>query len=205
MVCRFYRHKCVRKLNEAVLARVRAPETVRCELFPSEAGMTRCIQHLRRRAGLSCPIQEVSFSSAQSDSKEAKWSRFSAVLYPAEFANYAQEAWEIMGDGISSRHAEFCIERFPFMNSVSSEPSLRTLAAQETQEVLPVSWNHSDNDTKLRIRTEIARLLTSEKASQEAVRQQDVLLYPKGMCAIGAIARSLVPESTDSSEAVIFG
>ncbi|KAF2199581.1 PLP-dependent transferase [Delitschia confertaspora ATCC 74209] len=201
----FYRHKCVRKLNDAVLARVRAPETVRCELFPSEAGMRRCSQHLRRRAGLSCPIQEVSFSSAQSESKEAGWSRFSAVLYPAEFANYAQEAWEFMGDGISSRHAEFCIERFPFMNSVSSDPSLRTLAAQDTQEVLPVSWEHTDDDTKLRIRTEIARFLTSEKASQEAVRQQDVFLYPKGMCAIGAIARSLVPESTDSSEAVIFG
>jgi cystathionine gamma-synthase len=127
------------------------------------------------------------------------------VLFPAEFANYAQQAWETMGDGISSRHAEFCIERFPFMNSVSSEPSLRTLAAQDTQEVLPVSWEHSDDGTKLSIRTEIARLLASEKETQEPVRQQDVFLYPKGMCAIGAIARSLVPESTDSSEAVIFG
>ncbi|KAF2262746.1 PLP-dependent transferase [Lojkania enalia] len=50
------------------------------------------------------------------------------------------------------------------------------------------------------MRTKIARLLTSEKASQEVVRQQDVFLYLKGMCAIGAIARSIVSESTYSSD-----
>ncbi|RYP63078.1 hypothetical protein DL770_009466 [Monosporascus sp. CRB-9-2] len=111
-----------------------------------------------------------------------------------------------MGDGISSRHAEFCLERFAFMDSVSPDSSLESSNTSRDIEKLPSEpWFHSDTDTKGELRALIARLITSEKPSQPVVNPQDVFLYPKGMCAIGTLARQLVPASTHDSEAVVFG
>ena len=169
--------------------------------------MRRCSQHLRRHTDIAFPIQEFSFSLARQASKEnAAWARFNAVLYPEQSTDYANEFWGFMGDGISSRHAEFCLERFPFMHSVSSDSPLQTYATCHDSEKIPSEpWDHSDAGTKEKIKALIAKFITSQKQGEAVVRPQDVLLYPKGMCAIGTVARQLVPTSTPSSEAVVFG
>ena len=207
LYCRFYQHVSVQKLNEAVLLRVGAPQNVRCVIFPSEDGTRRCIQYLRSNIDIKIPIQEVSFSLANDASKEnIAWAHFCAVLYPDQSTQYAEEFWGFMGDGISSRHAEFCLERLPFMDLVSSDPSLRTYATSDHAEMLPPeSWGLSDAGTKSKIKGMIAKCVTSQKPGQEVVSTQDIFLYPKGMCAIGTVARTLAPTSTHSSEAVIFG
>lgn len=92
------------------------------------------------------------------------------------------------------------------MDSVSLDSSLETYASCDDAEIIfSEPWGHSDTGTKDNIKALIARFVTSWKPSQERVRPQDVFLYPKGMCAIGTVARLLVPTSTDCSEAVIFG
>ena len=92
------------------------------------------------------------------------------------------------------------------MDSVSSNSSLQRNATYYKTGMVPSeSWEQSDFGTKENIKALIAKLVTSQKPSQQAVRLQDIFLYPKGMCAIGSVARSLVPTSTHSSEAVIFG
>jgi cystathionine gamma-synthase len=92
------------------------------------------------------------------------------------------------------------------MNSVSLDSSLQTYATCDDVEMIPSEpWGHSDSGTKDNIKALIAKLVTSQKPGQEVVRPQDVFLYPKGMCAIGTVVRLLVPTSTRSSEAVIFG
>lgn len=169
--------------------------------------MRRCSRHLRYSTDIAYPIQELSFGLAQQASKEnATWARFSAVLYPEQSTEHVMKFWGRMGDGISSRHAQFCLERFPFMHSVSLDSSLQTYATRNDIGMVPSEpWEHSDSETKENIKALIARLVTSQKPGQEVVRPKDVFLYPKGMCAIGTVARSLVPTSTRSSEAVIFG
>jgi cystathionine gamma-synthase len=120
-----------------------------------------------------------------------------------------------MGDGISSRHADFSFERFRFMESVllstdsdSSWLPLQAHAAEHAGDTVISTepWVPSDTDTKDKIKTLIAKWVTSQKPDQGDVSpRNDVFLYPKGMCAIGAIGRVLVPTGAHSSEAVIFG
>jgi cystathionine gamma-synthase len=152
--------------------------------------------------------------------ENANWARFSAVLYSEHLTEYASEVWGWMGDGISSRYADFCFERFRFMESVplsadndSSSVSL-SLSLQphatcdEADTMISTAPRApSDTNTKDKIKTLIAKWVTSQKPGQGVVRpHDDVFLYPKGMCAIGAIARTLVPTTcTRSSEAVVFG
>ena len=169
--------------------------------------MRRCIRYLRNNTDITHPIQEVSFTLARATSKESlTWARFCAVLYPDQSTQYAEEFWGFMGDGISSRHAEFCLERLPFMDSASSDFPLRKYATSDHPELLPPeSWGLSDAGTKSKIKGMIAKCVTSQKPGQEVVTTQDVFLYPKGMCAIGTVARALAPTSIHSSDAVIFG
>lgn len=204
---RFYQHAIVSKLNNAVLARIGAPRPMQCMIFPSKEGMRRCSEHLRRETDTGLPIQEVEFRIAQKLCKEtATWGHFFAVIFPEQSKQQAEEFWGFMGDGISSRHAEFCLARFPFMSSTSADPSLETRQTCDDIERLPaVPWRNSSSDTKDKIKDRIAEWVSSQKPGQEPVRSQDVILYPKGMCAIGTVARLLVPASSTTSEAVVFG
>jgi cystathionine gamma-synthase len=207
LCCRFYQHASVQKLNEAVLERIEAPQHVHCAIFPSEDGMRRCSEYLRNNTDIIHPIQELLFSLALDSSKEnATWARFCAVIYPEQSTQSVEEFWGFMGDGISSRHAEFCFERFSFMDSVSSDSGLRTFAtSDDAKTLLSETWDFSDSGTKDKIKGIIAKSVTSQKPGQAVVRTQDVFLYLKGMCAIGTVARALAPASSHSSEAVIFG
>jgi cystathionine gamma-synthase len=208
-LCRFFQHACVRQLNNAVLARIGAPENIRCMIFPSQDGMARCAKFLRTKA--EGQIREDCFGLnerfvSEASKENTKWARFYAVLFPEQLTDAANEFWGFLGDGISSRHAVFCLERFSFMDSVSTDLSFKTLAtSHDIEKIHSEPWNHSDAATKQEIRTMIAGLVTSQKPNQEAVKTQDVFLYPKGMCAIGSVARQLVPVSSEASEAVVFG
>ncbi|RDW81830.1 hypothetical protein BP6252_02942 [Coleophoma cylindrospora] len=204
---RFYQHALVSKLNNAVLARVEAPQSMRCMIFPSKDGMKRCGQHLRKNADTAHSIQEIKFHLIQDSSKEnSVWCRFFSVLFPEKSTKYAEEFWGFLGDGISSRHAEFCLERFTFMSSLSLDATFRTNSTCNDVEKIPaVPWEQSDSETKDEIKNLISKWVTSNLPGQDPVRPRDVFLYPKGMCAISALARSLVPTSPIASEAVVFG
>lgn len=180
---------------------------MRCVIFPSEDAMRRCSRQLRFRTDIVYPVQELSFSLSQEASTEnTTWARFSAVLFPEQFTEDAKKFWYSMGDGISSRHAQFCLERFSFMDSLSLDSSLQTFATCDDVAMVPsVPWEDSDLGNKENIKALIAKFISSQKPGQQVVRQQDVFLYPKGMWAIGTVARSLVPTFTHSSEVVIFG
>ena len=175
-------------------------------IFPSLDGMRRCSLKIRRAAKDACLIQELSFGVSKEMDKNDKWACFFVVLFHEQYVDLANEFWGFMGDGISSRHADFCYERFSFMNSVSLDISLQTHAKPQNGQISPLlPWQHSDSETKDKIKALIAKLVSSDKPGQRPVEPRDVFLYPKGMSAIGKVARRLVPESTHSSEAVVFG
>lgn len=169
----------------------------------------RCKAYLRTSTMTSQPIGEVSFYIPQvqaASGTSAGWFHFCAVLFNDELMDAANQFWGFMGDGISSRHAEACLKRFSFMESVSSEPRLQTPASRVYVENMPTEyWELADASTKHEIKQVIAGLLASQTPPYQVVNPEDVFLYPKGMCAIGAVARQLVPISAQSSEVVIFG
>ncbi|GAM40295.1 hypothetical protein TCE0_038f12539 [Talaromyces pinophilus] len=204
---RFYQHPTVQKLNQAVLDRVGSPENTRCMVFPSKDAAKRCCAYIRKRKGPNIMVHDVSFSLTQHVSQANQtWARFSAVLFSQEDKDAANEFWGEMGDGISSRHAQFCLDRFQFMSSVSLVPDLQTGETGSYGETIPMEpWQDSDADAKKDITTIIARLVTSDQPGQEAVNPDDVYLFPKGMCAIRSVASILAPGSAKASEAVVFG
>ena len=204
---RFYQHASIQRLSHAVLERIGAPQDVWCVIFPSEDGMQRCSQYLRSNTDVTHTSQEILFSLSHGASKRNNiWACFCVVLCPVQLTQYAEQFWGTMGDGISSRHADYLLERLPFMDSVSSDSSLRTYSTSGNAESIPSEpWKLSDADSKMSIKSMIAGCINSQNPSQKVVTTQDVFLYPKGMCAIGALSRTLALTSTHSSEAVIFG
>ena len=169
--------------------------------------MRRCSQYLHSKTNVTQPNKEISLSLAHEASKgNNTWARFYVLLCPVQSTQYAEEFWGVMGDGISSRHADFVLERLPFMQSISSDSSLGSQVTSDGAETVPPEpWKFSDVATKLNIKRMIAGCVTSQEPRQEVVVAQDVFLYPKGMCAIGTLARILALTSTHSSEAIIFG
>ncbi|RCI13380.1 hypothetical protein L249_0307 [Ophiocordyceps polyrhachis-furcata BCC 54312] len=116
--------------------------------------------------------------------------------FPHTLAEAVAEFWSFTGDGISSRHADFLLGCFPLLSVEGSPVSGSSLPAQPP-------WLDSDAVVKHRLKSIIADLVTS--SDQQEVRPEHVFLYPKGMCAIGTLARELVPLDTQASEVVIFG
>lgn len=157
---------------------------------------------------MEVPIQAVEFCLEQEVSRETRiWSHFYAVLFPEQFKQHVEEFWGCFGDGISSRHAQFCLERLPFMRAMGMDSPLPADAVRHDVMSIPsVPWRHSDRDTKHELKTLIAKWAASSRPGQATIKPHDVFLYPKGMCAVGTLARVLVPRSSSAaSEAIVFG
>jgi hypothetical protein len=113
--------------------------------------------------------------------------------------------WKFFGDGIAGRHAEYCLEALPSLNSYAEDPGLETSALCRNHPTQDAQWVNSATAEKESIRESIARLATSDRPGYRPITGHDVLLYPTGMSAIAAVARALVPPAADRSEAVVYG
>ncbi|KAL4758349.1 pyridoxal phosphate-dependent transferase [Aspergillus foveolatus] len=207
-------HHIVQKLREAVLDRMGRPAKMSCLVFPSEEASVRLSQFLRSQGG-----DETNGAAVQSEifwfhlagdnyaEENAKWGQFWAVLYHQCYEKHATKFWTIFGDGVSSRHAEFCLGLWTFMRS-SSQPDSSNGIYQcpvDTTLILP-PWNrHCDQEAKDTIRSRIAEWIASDDPHIPRVSPSDVYLYQKGMCAISAVARSLLPGNEQSGGVVVFG
>jgi cystathionine gamma-synthase len=54
------------------------------------------------------------------------WPRFYEVIYDTESQKIGGESWSTFGDGLSTRHAEFCEKLLYHMCSESQNESLRS-------------------------------------------------------------------------------
>lgn len=164
-------------------------------IFPSFAAAQRLLQTLRRVESGAC-LHHVQFASATDlDARDAYWASFHAVLYPPSISADAMGFWRETGDGISSRHAQFCLERFGKLQAgspVRNECSPADKSAAVSHHI---------------IKTRIAELLRSEDVLQPSPDRHDVYLYPKGLCAIYSITRALLPspQGDNPSEVVVYG
>lgn len=204
---RYGQHIMVQALSNAVLKRIAAPAEANCSIFTSRDAGVRCIEYLRKHHCLNTPADLISFHlPGSSDVSTKRWAQFWAVIHGNDAQKDVGRFWAIFGDGISSRHAEFCLERWHYMSikpqSYCLEP--RTPDTEMTQPPKP-QWAGHDQDAKDEIKTRIATLIRSDNPGCPPVSPGDVFLYPKGMCAISAVARALLPEGGEPSGAVVYG
>lgn len=136
----------------------------------------------------------------------AKWAAFSVVLFQESHEEAAFEFWEWFGDGISSRHAEFCVSLLSFMDSDSDRSGYQTVGpASHDPSSIPIpEWIDVHAQDKMDIRSRLASSATSADPALKPPGNDDVFLYATGMAAISAIARALARTSEDSG-AVVYG
>ncbi|KAF3387527.1 hypothetical protein F1880_001518 [Penicillium rolfsii] len=136
----------------------------------------------------------------------AKWAAFSVVLFHESHEEVAFEFWEWFGDGISSRHAEFCVSLFSFLNSDSDRSEYQNLgpASYHPSAMTTPEWFESYAQNKIGIKSRLTSSARSADSALKAVCNDDVFLYATGMVAISAIARALARTSEDSA-AMVYG
>lgn len=200
-------HKIVEQLSNAVLERLAIPENKGCLVFPSKDAAIRCIDYLRQHHNPDVQADAVLFGLPHGASKaNTTWARFYGVIYDKEAQKTAGKFWTIFGDGISTRHAEFCNQLWNHMCSESQNDSLRSDVTIIKPGKLPTpEWAEKYQTAKTEIKTRIASLIGSDNPDLTPPSAEDVFLYSKGMSAIFAVARALIPDDKRVSEAVVFG
>lgn len=210
-------------LNKLVLQRLQAAPAYKCAVFPSLNGAHRCEQYLLTKA-IACdeeltPTRRISFSLSKKETgndEVIRWAQFTAVLYDQKLAESIVEFWGWFGDGISSRHAIFCSDRFKLMEIVTTHellpspppsPPASEMPHTSQKQVNTPPWPPSASESAQEIRKLIAKWAQPMTEVDDLLDwQRDVFLFQKGMCAISAVARALVPSAdTGASEAVVFG
>lgn len=196
----------MRELHDAVLTRFEHPVQTVCRAFPSPEATERFISRLQREDP-TVSVQTARFHLPHEAAPEiAKWAAFSVVLFHESHEEVAFEFWEWFGDGISSKHAEFCVSLFSFMNSNSDQSEYRTVgpASHDLNVMTLPEWIDSSTKDKMDIKSRLASSSTSADPVLKPIENDDVFLYATGMAAISAIAHSLARTSSDSG-AVVYG
>ncbi|CRG91683.1 cystathionine gamma-synthase [Talaromyces islandicus] len=185
---RFYINKPVKNLCKAVLQRLQiTDDNVGCMLFRSAHAARQLSTTLENVPVDTCSapgIDVVRFSTPLESDTTPNWANFSAVLFPLDLWKHAMGFWRDTGAGLSTRHAEFCLSQFDYLDSDSTTTkALRTLATRKSPDSLaPISSSAADE-----VKSVIAELATGEVE----VHPGDVFLYPNGMNAIYALSETL--------------
>ncbi|KAM0717462.1 hypothetical protein Q7P37_007314 [Cladosporium fusiforme] len=115
---RFFIHPSIQKLAGCIISRHASPDTDKAMLFPSKRCAMRCIDFLHEQNPEAdhSRIRELDFiphpNKTPVNDKQKILPRLSAVIYPAELWPTAKTYWQHVGDGISSRRADFCQKAF---------------------------------------------------------------------------------------------
>lgn len=212
MTWRFYINKPIQELSKAVLQRLRIANTS-CMVFVSAIAARKCITALSAAPAYSetpSPLQHVRFympPETNPGDKPTHWANFSAVIIPSDLWKEAMAFWRDTGTGLSTRHAEFCLEEFQYLDSDSLTPEFCTSAPQKrNHRQVPHSFARilSAASRMDELKAFLAKLATSEQPGEPEVNPSDVFLYPSGMNAIYSLSESLSPLKAGST-AVAYG
>lgn len=115
---RFFVHESIQKLAGEIIRRFGSPEEEAATLFPSRTTAIVCHRFITSKVPSeeTGKIRILNFvMSTQPCAAHRKVdetfdvvSNLSCVLYPKGYASIAKQVWQHVGDGISSRRAEFC-------------------------------------------------------------------------------------------------
>ncbi|GMG12840.1 unnamed protein product [Aspergillus oryzae] len=193
-------NKSIGGLSDAVLRRLQINDTtVSCMVFSSGAAGHQCATVLKTLPSENpFTIKVVRFVmplESNLGDTSSHWANFTAVLYPSDLLKAAMAFWRDTGSGLSTRHAEFCLEEFDYLDSDSSTPAYRTPASRKrcrgkTPESL--IWMRAAARDSHEVKSFLADLATSEQPGQPTVNPDEVFLYPTGMNAIYTLSQALV-------------
>ncbi|KAL5003211.1 pyridoxal phosphate-dependent transferase [Aspergillus recurvatus] len=224
---RFHINKPVQELADAVLTRLQITAdngissdngtTTRCMVFASPRAALECVEALKRsdEEHSRSPLETIRFfMPAESNERGLAgphWANFSAVLLGSNLWKEAMAFWRDTGSGLSTRHAEYILTEFDYLDSdCLTTPAFRTPAPNKREcqpgscRAIPYSLRriHAAASSVSELRSFLARLASSDRPGEPAVRADDVFLYPNGMNAIYSLSESLA--GTDSTVAA-FG
>ncbi|KAL4980156.1 pyridoxal phosphate-dependent transferase [Aspergillus desertorum] len=224
---RFHINKPVQKLADAVRSRLqiitRTDEasaygtTIQCMVFASATAAHVCVEALKRRdvKHSHSPLETVRFfMPAESNERGLSgphWANFSAVLLGSSLWKQAMAFWRDTGSGLSTRHAEYILTEFDYLDSdCLTTPAFRTPAPRkrgcQTESCQEIPQSHrriqAAATSVSELRSFLVRLASSDRSGGPAVHVNDVFLYPNGMNAIYSLSESLA--GTDSTVAA-FG
>ena len=181
------RHICEKAQHESSLTQM-------VMVFPGRGCALQCERYLTYHAAKDCAmnvsIRTVSLAlksphtPLQTPRIQWEHAELHAVLYPFDLYPLAKSFWQHTGFGISSRYAEFCMDRiddlqiqtFPGSPTPGSERACMSTRATEDEEI------------KSTIRRRIAKLASGDMC---ALEEKDVYLFQSGMSAISTIAQAL--------------
>jgi cystathionine gamma-synthase len=179
-------------------------------LFSSAVAARKCLAALEKSAEKGSSLAVVRFflppESAQGMTS-FHWANFSAVLYPPDLLKIAMAFWRDTGSGLSTRHAEFCIGEFEYLDCDSKNPDFQSPAPSKRghhgiPQTLACVQNAANSMPGLK--SVIAKQANSDQPGEAAVSPEDVFLYPTGMNAIFSLSESLSSMKPDSNVAA-FG
>ncbi|PVH78483.1 putative cystathionine gamma-synthase [Cadophora sp. DSE1049] len=183
-------------------------EAASCMVFPSTRIANYCATELRASSPAAA-VHTIRFclpdESAIHDADNV-WTDFLVVLFPTDLTKESMLVWMDTGAGITTRHAEFCLEHFNLLASDSSVQAFRTSAVQKRDsgcQTLNVWSRSAPKDMKV-VRERIAQLVTSENSKLERVKAEDVFIFPTGMSAIFSTFEALAAFAPDS-DVVAYG
>lgn len=196
---RFYLNKPIRDLSDAVLRRLQINDTtISCMVFSSGAAGHQCATILKTLPSENPFTTEIvrfvmPLESNLGDTS-AHWANFTAVLYPSDLLKAAMAFWRDTGSGLSTRHAEFCLEEFDYLDSDSATPAYRTPALRKrcrSETPASLTWMRAAAGNSHEVKSFLASIATSEQPGQPTVSPGDVFLYPTGMNAIYTLLDAL--------------
>ena len=160
MMCgypRFFIHKSIDKLALSIVQQHASPETEKAMLVPTRACAKRCRDFLLLKNLEADPesVRILDYVSHPERTPPAPQKRvlphLNAVIYPKELWPTAKVFWQHTGEGISSRHAEFCQkaldEGVMVEASTLSQPTTPRLSKGPRRYQRPVSIDHGISQT----------------------------------------------------------
>ncbi|KAJ5473096.1 hypothetical protein N7530_007097 [Penicillium desertorum] len=197
----------VGRLTEAALRRVKRSAGVKARIFVSKEAASR-LERTVKEKDTTANVSAIDFKVHQSDTSGIlNWAHFVLLLFPESFEEEAFTFWLNHGDGISNRHAEFCLELLDFMDTRCEENVTEFQTNGPRSGDAPAGlagWTNSGFAEKSIIKSVLSETIKSRNATMAPVQPQDVFLYSTGMMAIGKIARAMSDMSGDAA-AVVFG
>ncbi|KAL8784910.1 MAG: hypothetical protein Q9195_008847 [Heterodermia aff. obscurata] len=199
----------IQTLAENVLSRYDSSD-VGCVVFPSASAAERCVKVL----GIKKPLVTLSVAKftfpkplpSGWNEADAQLIEFHVVLYPHDTSSDILAFWRQTGDGISSRHAQYCLRFLAYLETISDTPQRWTAPRNKYSGVPKLIKSDSAELEKHAVKSFIAELATSPRVQQK-VSTDDVFLYAKGLSAIYAVSRALIAYSgkAEQSVVVIYG
>lgn len=211
---RFFVHSSIQKLSELLEDKYGA-EGESAFLFPSYEAAKRCRDFIRkfsqldkdvpvRIVRLTTPVDETDITNANIQA------HISIVFFPSSEKGVCKQFWQHTGEGISSRLAEFCLDRWykDFFSSSTNGEDDESSRHVEERYGRNLDLSLAD-EAKRALRRRIAGKLNEAATTgreTDLCESDDVYLYPCGMASIfGSHRANLALPGREGSKGVVYG